>query len=223
MRKPPGLRLRLRAAGQGYVELRGRLGDICDELRARALCGRNFLSCYEPETFQFGGPHAMEIVHRYFSADTRAWCAHAKLLLRGRALLGAEVLSLAVLNDLFHRTLRGSEDEVWDTWCNLSLVHGRHPQLSDRPLRAPSIEELVLAASPPERRLLRFYEAQNLQFARRLWRAHERGQLLYRMRLILPFVALFHWNRYALVSEQRELICDSMYTRLHTKRGLIAG
>jgi thiopeptide-type bacteriocin biosynthesis protein len=220
MRKPPGLRVRFRMNPDASDAVVAKVRASCKRLKASGRCGRIYFSCYEPETFQFGGPRAMELAHRYFAGDTKAWCEHSRLLAEGRAVLGPDVLSLSVLNDLFQRTLRGSEDEVWDTWCNLSLIHGRRPELVERPLRAPTLDELARVASPPEGELLRQYERRNRAFALGLQRAHERGELLYAMRLILPFVALFHWNRYALSPAQRELICGSMYTRLHTKRGL---
>ncbi|MFF3341445.1 thiopeptide-type bacteriocin biosynthesis protein [Streptomyces flavidovirens] len=74
MHKPPGLRIRFRAAEPSRMPLLhatvmrhlplGREG----EATARPVAG-----VYEPETYLFGGPLSMPYVHALFTVDSRAW------------------------------------------------------------------------------------------------------------------------------------------------------
>ncbi|MEU6595548.1 thiopeptide-type bacteriocin biosynthesis protein, partial [Streptomyces sp. NPDC046881] len=74
LHKPPGLRVRFRAAEPSRAPdlhaalLRHLEADRQDDAGARPVAG-----VYEPETYLFGGPRAMPWVHALFTADSRAW------------------------------------------------------------------------------------------------------------------------------------------------------
>ncbi|MET7318706.1 thiopeptide-type bacteriocin biosynthesis protein [Streptomyces thermoviolaceus] len=74
MHKPPGLRIRFRAAD------RSRVPELCEVLLGRLAPPRHGPAwerpvprVYEPETYLFGGPRAMSFVHTLFTADSLAW------------------------------------------------------------------------------------------------------------------------------------------------------
>lgn len=73
MHKPPGLRLRYRAAGDADRPLRHRLAGMLARLRGDGLIHGYRPWRYEPEQRLFGGPMSMRHVHRLFTADSAAW------------------------------------------------------------------------------------------------------------------------------------------------------
>lgn len=215
MRKPPGLRLRF-ALGEGAAAAEGAIVDYLNGVAGV----RWFPSCYEPEGFQFGGPEAMEVVHRHASADALAWWDWERRSPETRR-LGSTVLSLCVLNDLFARAVGEDPDEVWDVWCHVAALHGRPPS-SDGAIPRIRIEHLSERASGPERRVLRSYASANRSFARAFERLHAAGKLLHARRLVLPYVALFHWNRYGFSLEDRQRMYAAMTAAWSPKRALAA-
>ncbi|MFE7135487.1 thiopeptide-type bacteriocin biosynthesis protein, partial [Streptomyces sp. NPDC057638] len=113
MHKPPGLRLRFQAREPGsrealYAELAARLG-------ARSgLFDTPVRGIYEPESYLFGGPHAMPWVHDLFTADSLAWLHHHA---ERPAPLADWRLSLTLLRDLLDGLgIVGWEHRgVWET------------------------------------------------------------------------------------------------------------
>jgi thiopeptide-type bacteriocin biosynthesis protein len=213
MRKAPGVRLRFRAQGEAMTAI---VTAALDELVLSRAIARWFPSCYEPETFQFGGAEAMELAHAHFSVDARAWWQWESLRRDGRAHCSAEVLSLAVLNDLFVRMLEGPE-EVWDVWCQLALLHDGAPGVGRSPVPVVRIGDLVHRVSADERELLDRYTDANATFAHGMRALLEGGKLLFAFRLVLPYVGLFHWNRYGFSATQRSRMFTAMTAAWSTK------
>src|SRR5205814_6504817 len=117
----------------------------------------------------FGGEEAMELVHAHFDADARAWMALDELSERREATLPSEALSVAMLNDLFSRTLEG-RTEIWDTWCNVAEAQGL--QVESQPLEIFGLKELRTLATPAEWSIVRRYLGANTALAnglRALW------------------------------------------------------
>jgi thiopeptide-type bacteriocin biosynthesis protein len=213
MRKPPGLRLRFQL---GRPRGERRIVSLLDALRAERTVQSWVRATYEPEVFMLGGPEMLPLVHAYFDADSAACMAVYQL--RDNAVTPA-VLSLAVLGDLFERVLEGPE-EVWDVWCNLAALHGMEPAAGEATTPPLDLAALAPLVSARERPILRRYASANRILARGMHRLAARGELRYGLRSILPFIAVFHWNRYALSLEQRTRIFSAMTRALDPRQGM---
>jgi thiopeptide-type bacteriocin biosynthesis protein len=177
-------------------------------VRAKVMA-KWFPSVYEPETFKFGGPEAMEAVHAHFFADSTAWWRWAQLRRAKNATIASRLFSLSVLNDLFSQFLDGPE-EVWDVWCRIAALHAASVRSDGPAMPVVLIEHLIDQATPEERVILRNYSAYNGQMARRFRAILASGKLLYRNRLVLPHVGLYHWNRYAFTPDDRTSMFSAM-------------
>jgi thiopeptide-type bacteriocin biosynthesis protein len=205
-RKPPGVRLRF-----ALNDLDRQPGDAvracADGLVARRLATRWFPSVYEPESFKFGGPVAIEAVHDYFAADCRAWWCWEHAAVDALTDIDARLLSASVLNDLFGQFCNGPE-EVWDVWCHIAALHGESILDGGERPTAPTIERLVSHASSPVLSVLRAYSAANQALAARFRELLDAGLLLFAHRQVLPHLTLHHWNRYGFAPTERA----SMFT-----------
>lgn len=157
VRKGPSWRLRLAAAdrpgddtGPGRIEV---LSHRLDQLIHQDVVQRWVEQIYEPETAAFGGPAAMDVAHRLFSADSRHLLAH---LARTNAsatydpsghrrelgmLLGTRLLSAAGL-DWY---------EQGDVWLRLASHRAptgdtSHPTPEPRPFTVAAVGHLLTAA-----------------------------------------------------------------------------
>ncbi|PYM59934.1 MAG: hypothetical protein DMD79_16735, partial [Candidatus Rokuibacteriota bacterium] len=157
IRKPPDVRLRFLGANL-EADLAPDLRRVLASLRRTGHVTRFFSSVYEPETRQFGGPEAMKHVHAYFDADTAAWIALDRLAERGARAISPETLNVAVLNDLFWRTL-GDASEVWYVWANLFQVLGAPEGLPGATLADLMVPSgLLVMAEHGETGVIRRYE-----------------------------------------------------------------
>lgn len=208
VRKPPGLKLRFalrdpRGAATREIE-------SCMKRLARVkVAGKWFPSVYEPETFKFGGPEAMEAVHAHFFADSTAWWRWEELRRGSNTSIASRLLSMSVLNDLFSQFLGGPE-EVWDVWCRVAALHGSSIGSDGPAMPAILIEHLIDRVTPEEQAILRNYSLYNSRMARRFRSLLAAGKLLYRNRLVLPHVALYHWNRYGFTPDDRAAMFTAM-------------
>lgn len=215
VRKDPGLRVRV-GGPLSPAELLAAATGAFDGLQARGVVAAWFPSAYEPETHQFGGPAATEAVHAYFDADTRA-------LLRWSALprrrVSDAVLSLAVLNDMFLKAV-GAPEEVWDVWCNLAgMYRGLAQAVPEIPaIGLPGLRRLV---GPEGAEVAAIYDAAHAALAGALAELWRGGALLWGRRAILPFVAAFHWNRYAFPAARMAELAEAMRAAWSPKRGMI--
>jgi thiopeptide-type bacteriocin biosynthesis protein len=196
-RKAPGLRLRFAVDAQGWNAVAACLDG------ARAVSRWNACA-YEPEVFKLGGPAALPAVHRWFADDTRAWWAWESR----QAPFSRAVLSLAVLNDLFARFSEGPE-ETWDLWCRVGALHGQAPEgRSGVPAIRPA--DLAPRLAVAQRRILAGQVAANQRLARAFERLHRAGRLLFGRRLVLPHLALAHFNRHGFALADRLPIVSAM-------------
>lgn len=127
------------------------------------------------------------------------------------------MLSLAILNDLFDRSLQVHE-EVWDVWSNLQTMyraHGRGPELPRL-----ALTDLRRLASPGELELANIYEVANQRFASSIASIWRQGALTCGRRSILPYLAAFHWNRLGLDLPRMATLADAMATAWNPKRAL---
>jgi thiopeptide-type bacteriocin biosynthesis protein len=218
VRKPPDVRLRF--GGVAPEPLGEALPALLDRLVARGAIARWVPAHYEPEVQLFGGPAMLPRVHAFFHVDSLAWMARARL--EKSAHCSESVLSLAVLNDLFFACLEGSE-EVWDVWCNLARLHRVDSHTAEPPCGVPRIAGLAPLMSPPERRILGRYARASRTLARALQTLAARGRLSCGRRGILPFIALFHWNRFGFSMAQRTRMLAAMTAALDPRARLRGG
>jgi thiopeptide-type bacteriocin biosynthesis protein len=210
MRKPPGLRLRfeLEDTHDGALAVE-EIESLLNELADHRLVKQWYPSVYEAEVFKFGGPAAIDSVHAYFYADSSAWWRWEEQQDIGHTSLNPRLLSVSVLNDLFAAFTDGPE-EVWDVWCHIAVFHGDSVTINTPAAPRVSIDDIVDRVSSPEAALLRSYGSSNARLVQAFRALHAAGKLLVAHRLVLPHIALAHWNRYGFAPDDRA----SMYTRM---------
>ncbi|MET8623760.1 thiopeptide-type bacteriocin biosynthesis protein [Kitasatospora sp. NPDC004669] len=157
---------------------------------------------YEPETFAFGGDHAMAIAHRLFHADSRAILHHSAF---EPWPLGRRELSVLLCTTMFHAA--GLEwYEMGDVWQHVS--HERplpdHVPLDQLPRTVEQIRQLLLADTEPDGPL--FHHQGPAAFAAPWADAFRQagttlgadaraGALDRGLRRVLAYHVIFHWNR----------------------------
>lgn len=213
LRKPPDSRLRFRSDTRSPLatELRALLTGLRDAGFVRGFQ----VAPYTPETFQFGGPWAMHLVHRWFDADSMAWWRWVSTppspACSPRALCAAASEALVA-------SCVEPREEVWDVWCNLARLHGmtdtRILSVREAPPAAPDLEAGMAEAR-------RLYGGAHRELGAGLARLGRTGRLACGERALLPFVLLFHWNRYGLSLEDRAALLAPMLAKYSPKRGLV--
>jgi thiopeptide-type bacteriocin biosynthesis protein len=216
MRKPPDLRLRL--FGRNPEEnLLPKLEQILSTLKHGGFIKSFFRSIYEPETSLFGGVLAMNVVHEHFDADSMAWIGFDRLVASGRQTIQSETLVLAVLNDLFVRTIP-CPWEVWDVWCNVARLGPPTNEMHSSSIELVFIDDLLPKVSKNEKRILQDYARSNQHLAEGLRQLNE-GKLLCGLRSILPFIAIFLLNRHGL-GHRHAILANGMSQTWNPKRNL---
>ncbi len=218
VRKPPDVRLRFLLGDKGET-LPAKLESILSALMRDGFVDDYFPSVYEPETFQFGGREGTDLVHGYFEADSRAWIELDLLAAQGRRTIPTGDLVLGVMNDLFSRTL-SCNSEVWDAWCNLeSLVHSSR-EIPPTAMEALPIDSIYRRALGPEARIIRDYIRANQEISAGLQELWREGKLRCGLRALLPFIAMFHFNRHGLDAAGQAVLAEAMTRAWNPKRGL---
>ncbi len=222
MRKDPGLRLRFAGSASSsayeFETLQRAIEAALETLTVEGAVAHSFASVYEPEVFFLGGPASLELLHRYFDADTSAWMDWEAAHERVRPPFAGAVLSLGVLSDLFRRCV-GAPEEIWDVWCNVARIYG--PPAA--PLDAPPIDLHGLARIGGARAtlLIERYAAANTALADGLDETWRSGQLAVGRRALLPTVAAFLWNRHRVKAQTISRLAQAMTAALDPRRGLI--
>ncbi|MER7110549.1 thiopeptide-type bacteriocin biosynthesis protein [Streptomyces sp. NPDC000229] len=228
MHKPPGLRIRFHATRPaGVAALRAELLRRFD--RRDGAWTSPVEGVYEPETYLFGGPHAMPLVHALFTADSLAWLDHhaapskdapadwrVSLTLLSAALDGLGIVGWE------HRG-------VWQVVrgeTGRRLVGGLH----DAPRRraaagiraywALSREEQLDALPKPWRNGLRDHQEAVRRAASR-WRADyfEAGDATVGPRRAAAHYAIFHWNRGRFSVARQSLLTEALASDGHDDSG----
>jgi thiopeptide-type bacteriocin biosynthesis protein len=214
-RKPPDLRIRL--FGRDVENLSAPFVEAIADLETAGSVARWFVGPYEPEVYRFGNERLVELAHSWFEVDSLAWLRWEPLeATRGNA-LGREVLSLAVLNDLFFAVVR-DVSEVWDVWCRIAAEHGLTPDDAAGSAPAVSIADVKEHAGPAEVEILERYQDANATFSASLDEAAHRGELAVGPRQLLTMLTLFHWNRFGLSLAARRRIVSPMLRTLDPNR-----
>ncbi|TYO68390.1 hypothetical protein FXV83_00730 [Bradyrhizobium hipponense] len=215
-RKPPDLRLR-------FFDIRERLKKRLHPLISRAkseghIVG-SFYSVYEPEYRQFGGRACMESVHAFWSTDSYSWIAMDRLAEHDALAIPHSTLMASVLDDLFGRVLVDG-GEVWDTWCNLAMLVQTEGSIGGHATVPSVIETLRKNASAAEAELVARYQQANAALAEGLSRAWHSEQMECGVRSILPYVALFTFNRHGFDQAGMAAIASAMAAARNLKQHL---
>jgi thiopeptide-type bacteriocin biosynthesis protein len=218
MRKAPDVRLRFlgrEPEGDLFFELH----KVLSGLQHDGFVQRFFPSVYEPEVSQFGGPEAMDHIHSHFDADCTAWIALDLLDASGRWTVPSTVFELALMNDLFNRTL-SCRAEVWDVWCNLrSLLPAAQP--GPGPVVDIFLaEELLPHLSRAEAHVIEQYLRSNRALASGLLQVWNEGRLQCGLRGLLPFVAMYDFNRHGIDGVAQSAMAHAMSQAWDPKRGM---
>ncbi|GAB1339645.1 hypothetical protein ACE1SV_62350 [Streptomyces sp. E-15] len=222
MHKPPGLRVRFRAAEPGRApELRAallrRLAPGQEEdARTRPVAG-----VYEPETYLFGGPRSMPFAHALFTADSRAWLDVHTAVAGAPAPVGWRV-SLALLRAVFD----GLDIVGWEhrgVWQTVREETGRRLPggLGDPDLRRAAAgirgywnqgPDARLAALPEPWRDVVGGHMTAVGRAAERWRAHyfTSGEATVGPRRAAAHHVIFHWNRGALPTARQCLLTEAL-------------
>ena len=183
VRKAPGMRVRIEAAGvdRGTVLVATR--------QALAGLGAVRSSPYEPETYRFGGPAGMDVAHDHFALDSALAAALSAARSRVARPVTAARWSMAMLGDLSARVVDDAA-EHYDAWKRLEEVLSNvgAPPIVDRRRSDDHGDE----GNVPTR-LAAALQQGNERVARRLQQSsleHGVGR-----RSWFAAVAVFHWNR----------------------------
>ncbi|UFQ19322.1 MULTISPECIES: thiopeptide-type bacteriocin biosynthesis protein [Streptomyces] len=223
MHKPPGLRIRFHT---------GRPADV-PALRAELLrrfdrrCGARTSptdGVYEPETYLFGGPRAMPLVHALFTADSLAWLDHLASRAEGGPQAGAD---WRVSLTLLRATLDGLGVVGWEhrgVWqvareeTGRRLVGGLRDasrQGAAAGIRAYwnlSREDQLGVLPDTWRTIVRDHQDAARQAASR-WRTDyfEAGDATVGPRRAAAHHAIFHWNRGRFSLARQSLLVEALF------------
>ncbi|MFB7505542.1 thiopeptide-type bacteriocin biosynthesis protein [Streptomyces broussonetiae] len=221
MHKPPGLRVRFEARGAGHgllrAELIRRFGDL-DGQSAAPHCGT-----YEPETYLFGGPLSMRLVHELFTADSLAWLDQHTTTPAdgGPGPLADWRLSLVLLGEL----LDGLGVVGWEhrgVWEVVRDDTGRRlGTIPDEDTRRAALGILdawragpraLLAPLPDEQRSAVRAYAEAVRRCAERWRTgyFESGEAIVGPRRAAAHYVIFHWNRGRLSLARQSLLTHAL-------------
>jgi thiopeptide-type bacteriocin biosynthesis protein len=210
MRKPPGWRLRMRAADTDAVD------HVLKELTAAGAIAHWSPTTYEAETVAFGNESGLDIIHDLFCADTRGVLRY----LRHEAPnLGRRELSLLLLNGLMGT---GGLDmfERGDVFARVSQLRPT-PAKADLPKieqLAEQVRVLLSIADPATSKLFTPsgpvahtapWLAAFQTAGRQLRHAADQGRLGRGIRAILTHVLIFHWNRLGLSAASQSILANA--------------
>jgi thiopeptide-type bacteriocin biosynthesis protein len=225
MHKPPGIRLRFRAA-DGFrlvaaAELDGYLRERLARWKRQGIVTDWRPGVYEPEEHLFGGPVSMRSVHQVFTADSLAWLGYhsaaddhpgpawAMSLLMMRALLDA---------------LRITGWEDLDVWDRLRRQTGRRLGM-DGPRSLGQLGTLLQSAwsspdslseglSDPVRQFAAKYREAVLDEGKRWLEDYfEGGFASVGPREVAAFVIVFHWNRGRFAWARQVVLTEALLSR----------
>jgi thiopeptide-type bacteriocin biosynthesis protein len=223
MHKPPGLRLRFETSADRLLELTDELNQATKAWSEAGLIGRVTPAVYEPEDYLFGGPAAMNGVHRLFTLDALAWLEHHALPANLRT--PAWALSLALLQPVF----RGLGIDGWEhvgVWQKVRALTGRtlSPELQTAMDLDPLAEGFRSAWREKQALLGQLTDSDRAIVARhseatvshaQSWTAEyfETDAACVGPREAAAFYAVFHWNRGRLPMMTQVLLTEALASR----------
>ncbi|MFI2205407.1 thiopeptide-type bacteriocin biosynthesis protein [Streptomyces sp. NPDC020192] len=217
MHKPPGLRVRFEARKPEHSLLRAVLARRLRELDGQAA--PPVFGVYEPETYLFGGPRSMRLVHELFTVDSLAWLDHHTD--DGQAALADWRLSLVLLGEL----LGGLGVVGWEhrgVWEVVRDDTGRRLGTGldgDTRRAAAGILDAwrtgpraLLDPLPDKRRAAVEAHADAVRRGAERWRTgyFESGDATVGPRRAAAYYVIFHWNRGRLSLARQSLLTHAL-------------
>ncbi|HLL66734.1 MAG TPA: methyltransferase, FxLD system [Micromonosporaceae bacterium] len=132
-------RVRIRTDDAGYATVANLLDTLAGDGRITGW----HPGIYEPETFAFGGPDAMDCAHRLFHADSRHLLALQRATAHTPPPIGMRETT-AMLCAVLLRSAGLDRYEQADVWAN--VAHERPVDLADRALFDDRRREVLVAA-----------------------------------------------------------------------------
>jgi thiopeptide-type bacteriocin biosynthesis protein len=211
MHKPPGLRVRFAPAPGRAPFVRAELRRLVRAWCASGLVRRVEPGVYEPEEDRFGGPAAMDHVHRLFTVDATTWLEfHAR-----PPQAPAWALSLAMLRPVFDGLGldRSGERDVWTAVAAAGRLVP--PGVAEVDAAADGLRhrwrhpQELLATLPDDARALAVRYAEQVAPLAAAWAGCPRdGDLA----SAVAWYVVFHWNRGALTFGKQALLTESLTT-----------
>lgn len=223
MFKPPGMRLRIRGKNLRQ-DVIPRVRDALQEHTENIA----EIGPYDPEVYQFGGQDGLDVAHEYFTTDS---LASLEFFSQETCSVEPMILSLLILSDLF-RKVAGDTWEQWDLWAHLKLT-GR--LISEQVAKVCKLDEEFTENEPlyrtiysepaavmeqlnaAERGIVDMLFAANTRAASRLHELAAHDRILFGPRKVVPFWAIFHWNRWGIDVDDQSAMAYSMERLLNPK------
>jgi thiopeptide-type bacteriocin biosynthesis protein len=209
IRKSPCWRLRFQPTSPVDDAASKAVYDHLNALRERGRIAGWSETLYEPETFAFGGPPAMQIAHRLFHQDSRH-------LLTTAPRSGARARALSILACVSLMRAAGQDwYEQGDIWARVA-EHRRCPPglVNDSRSMEPSLTRLLSAQTPDTDALGK--DADLAQWigafaatGRDLGRLAHDGTLQRGLRAVLTHHIIFHWNRAGLSHDAQAVLAGA--------------
>lgn len=209
VRKPPGLRLRVRVDDAEHGE---RIVRAIDP--ANAPGGVWTPGLYEPEQHRFGGPLTLAIAHDQLAISTASWIAWESQRRADDAVLAAEVMAVLLYDDVLAR-VTGDKGERWDVWCQLaSLYYGMAAVPGSGRRTGLDLAAIAARGTAAERHILADAKAGNAGCVERLVRAVRSGASRIGPRAFAVTLATMHWNIWSIDRETLRRIVELMIAEL---------
>ncbi|GAB2761488.1 hypothetical protein GCM10027174_42580 [Salinifilum aidingensis] len=216
MHKPPGLRVRFqlpdgaRRAPRALTEPFRQRTDVFTDVRR---------SVYEPESYLFGGPWSMPLVHDSFTVDSLAWLDQHVRSARSADAAPNWAVSLALVRSLVDGLgIAGWEHRgVWDAvrrdggrWLTAGLPEERRARLGEGIRAQWDLGERALESLPGGEDLAQHRAA--LAGTAQRWRREyfERDHAETGPRRAAAFWTIFHWNRARIPMSRQCLLTDAL-------------
>ncbi|GAB3852506.1 thiopeptide-type bacteriocin biosynthesis protein [Dactylosporangium cerinum] len=206
LRKHPHWRLRFADPDPAMIE------RALDDLVAAGIVAGWRAGVYEAETFAFGGPAAMRIVHELFCADSHGTLDYVR---HPNPTLGRRELSLVLLGTLLHHA--GLDwFETGDVFAKVAQIRPITDIEPDR-LAPLTSKTRALIATAHETGAQLFGSDGTVPFAapwhvahtaagQQLRRAADTGNLARGLRTVLSHIVIFHWNRLGLTASTQGVL-----------------
>jgi hypothetical protein len=163
-------------------------------------------------------------VHDLFIIQARVWVQWERLRRREHVRVSAEVMALALYDDLVQRASEAPE-EAWAVWAALHQVYtGRppHAPMAGASMQSSLREATLQRVDAAERSVLEHGFVANARFVRALDDAWQRGDLVGGRRALLGALAGFHFNMWCLTLPSIQSLCRSKVVEHHPSLPFLA-
>jgi protein-L-isoaspartate(D-aspartate) O-methyltransferase len=201
----------IRKAGTWRVRMESPADGLVEQVTAQLLDADGVASVtetvYEPEETAFGGPAAMDIAHRLFSADSR----HLLGQIAGNGCALRREVPVVLASKML-RAARQEWHEQGDCWARLAAYRSIHGGLSPEPAAVDAMQALLtgMADAPGSPLHARPDWGGAFEYAgRQLAELASRGILARGLRSVLAHHLLFLFNRHGVPAADQYLLASA--------------